>query len=72
MMLLIVSLSCWCFDVGASMRSSRWTSNHQNGANAFIVVVEMIDSIILACILWNRFFLRKRLQVDQKCGGLWL
>lgn len=54
--LMVSSLRCF-FDVGARMSSSRCTNNHQNGADVVAEFAEMIDSIILAWIVWYRFLL---------------
>jgi hypothetical protein len=49
--LLMASLFRSFFDDGARTSSSRWTNSHQNGADSFVELVEMIVSIILACIV---------------------
>ena len=55
-MLMVSSLLCF-LDVGARMSSSRWTNSHQNGADVVAEFAEMIDSIILDWIVWNRFLI---------------
>ena len=52
--LMVSSLRCF-FDVGARMSSSRCTNSHQKGADVVDDFAEMIDSIILAWIVWYRF-----------------
>ena len=73
-MLLIVSLSRCFFAVGARTKSSKWTSSHQNGADASGESAEIIACIILDWIVWNRFLLLRLssvCHVVRKWGGLW-
>lgn len=57
MMGAMLALSRCCLDVGARMRSSRWTKSHQKGEDESVDGDLMIVSIILEWIVKKRHLL---------------